>query len=390
MVTNENVTRCAPWARPGFYEKLSTVWSVRGSKRNRRVIEPLNLEIIVDLTASPPSTFVRAVSARRLRSGAFIPPVGLGTFGSDRYGPAEVSAAVATGLDIGYRLIDCASVYGNEAQVGVSLAATAVPRADLFVMTKVWNDAHQPVDAIASVKQSLLDLQLSYLDAVFVHWPFPNTHAPHAATDDRDLDARPYDHGAYMALWGALESLVDGGLVRHLGTSNMTIPKLRLLLRDARILPALNEMELHPCFQQPELFRYCVENDIVPVGYSPMGSPSRPERDRTTDDIVDIEDPVVRRIANARGIHPTAVCIKWAVTRGHIPIPFSVKPSQLAGNLEAALTDPLTAAELEALRSVDRNNRLIKGQVFLWPSAASWLDLWDVDGTIPDDNGYLR
>ncbi|WP_439690912.1 aldo/keto reductase [Curtobacterium sp. SP.BCp] len=319
---------------------------------------------------------------RALRTGAQIPPIGLGTFGSDRYGPDEVAAAVRGGLEAGYRLVDCASVYGNEPAVGAAIVASGVPRDELFVMSKVWNDAHDPDDAVASVRRSLDDLRLDHLDAVFVHWPFPNHHAPHASVEDRDTTARPYDHDAYLALWRALEGLVDEGVVRHLGTSNTTVPKLRLLLRDARVLPSLNEMELHPTFQQPELFDLCVANGIQPVGYSPLGSPSRPERDRTDDDPVDVEHPTVRRIAEAHGVHPAVVCLKWAVARGQVPIPFAVKPEQYRANLEGALTDPLTADELVAMAGVDRGARLIKGQVFLWEGASSWHDLWDEDGTI--------
>ena len=129
------------------------------------------------------------------------------------------------------------------------------------------------------------------------------------------------------------------GLVRHIGTSNMTVPKLTLLLRDAEIKPAANEMELHPHFQQPELFEFVRENGIVPIGYSPIGSPSRPERDRTPEDTVDIEDPVIVEIAARHGVHPAVVCILWAVQRGQVPIPFSVKPSQYVSALQAVASD---------------------------------------------------
>jgi diketogulonate reductase-like aldo/keto reductase len=253
----------------------------------------------------------------------------------------------------------------------------------------VWNNAHEPRAARESVLRSLRDLRLDVLDAVFVHWPFPNHHAPFADAADRDPAARPYIHEEFMALWRELESLVDEGVVRHLGTSNVTIPKLTAILSDARIAPALNEMELHPCFQQPELFRFCLDHGIQPVAYSPLGSPSRPERDRTSDDVSDMEQPVVVSIAKAHGVHPALICLKWAVQRGQIPIPFSVKESQYVSNLRAVVEDPLIPAEIEALRSVERNNRLIKGQVFLWQGADSWLELWDVDGTIPGWDGYL-
>ena len=340
-----------------------------------------------DPVAIDPATVPRRI----LRTGAAIPAIGMGTFGSDRYGADAVSQAVRGALKAGYRLHDCASVYGNEPEVGRVLAeatADGLEREEIFVMSKVWNDAHEPDATVQSVEKSLDDLGLDYLDAVFVHWPFPNSHAPFADPDARDPQARPYVHDEFMATWRALEGLQESGKVRHLGTSNVTIPKLELILRDARVAPSLNEMELHPTFQQPELFRFCLDHRIQPVGYSPLGSPSRPERDRTPDDIVDIEHPVVVRIARDHGVHPALICLKWAVSRGQIPIPFSVKEAQYAANLAAIVDDPLTPDEIEEMRSVERNNRLIKGQVFLWPGAGSWLDLWDVDGSIPGWSGY--
>ncbi len=138
------------------------------------------------------------------------------------------------------------------------------------------------------------DLRLDHLDLYLIHWPFRNTHAPGVDVGSRDPDARPYMHDAYMETWGELEKLVERGLVRHIGTSNMTIPKLRLVLRDARIRPAANEMELHPHFQQPDLFDFVQAERIDPDRLTrPIGSPARPERDRTPEDSVDIEDPVI-------------------------------------------------------------------------------------------------
>jgi alcohol dehydrogenase (NADP+) len=170
--------------------------------------------------------------------------------------------------------------------------------------------------------------------------------------------------------------------VRHIGTSNMTIPKMELLLRDARILPAANEMELHPHFQQPEFFAYLVDKGIQPIGYSPLGSPARPERDRTPEDTVPTDDPVIVRIAERLGVHPAVVCIKWAVQRGQIPIPFSSRRANYLANLRGVVADPLTDEDMRTIAAIDRNCRLIKGQVFLWRDNQSWEELWDVDGVI--------
>jgi diketogulonate reductase-like aldo/keto reductase len=164
----------------------------------------------------------------------------------------------------------------------------------------------------------------------------------------------------------------------------MTVPKLELLLRDAAIPPAANEMELHPHFQQPELLRYVVEHGIVPIGYSPLGSPGRPQRDRTPEDTVDLEDPAIVAIARRRGIHPAAVCIQWGVQRGHVVIPFSVKRANYLANLRATVAEPLAGEDMKAIEGIDRNCRLIKGQVFLWRDGQSWEDLWDIDGRIAE------
>ena len=141
-------------------------------------------------------------------------------------------------------------------------------------------------------------------------------------------------------------------------------------------------MELHPGFQQPELFDYIVARDIVPIGYCPIGSPSRPERDRTAEDVADTQMPEIVEIAKAHNVHPALICLKWAVQRGHVPIPFSVKEPQYISNLQCATEDPLTEEEMKRIEMADKNCRLIKGQVFLWPGANSWEDLWDLDGTI--------
>ena len=325
------------------------------------------------------------IPQRKVHTGATMPAVGLGTFGSDHVTPAQVAEAVKGAAAVGYRHFDCASVYGNESAVGASLEAIVqggIKREELWVTSKLWNDKHGEDDVIASCKQSLADLRLKYLDLYLVHWPFPNFHAPECDVSSRSPDAKPYIHESYMKTWRKMEELVDLGLVRHIGTSNMTIPKLKMVLRDARIKPAVNEMELHPHFQQPELFRFVVESGIQPVGYCPLGSPGRPERDRTPEDSAPTEDPVMIEIARRHGVHPAVVCIKWAVQRGQTPIPFSVNPRNYTANLQAAAGDPLTNEEMQQIARLDRNCRLIKGQVFLWKDGQTWEDLWDVNGEI--------
>ena len=310
-----------------------------------------------------------------LSNGSKIPVIGLGTFGSDNYNAQQIADAVDFAIRNGYRHIDCASVYMNEAEIGSVISALikegVVSREELWITSKVWNDAHGEGEVIESCKKSLKDLKLDYLDLYLVHWPFPNYHAPGCDGDARNPNSKPYIHDDYMVAWRQMETLVDMGLVKSIGTSNMTIPKMELLLRDARIKPVVNEMELHPHFQQPEFFDFLVEKGIQPIGYSPIGSPK-----------VDIEDPVIVSIAERLDLHPAEVCIKWGVQRGEVVIPFSVSPTKIINNLKAVLSNPITHEEMQQIAGIDKNCRLIKGQVFLWEGAKSWEDLWDLNGEI--------
>jgi len=325
------------------------------------------------------------VPRRVLHTGAKMPAIGLGTFGSDRFSGEDIAEAVKGAISVGYRHIDCASIYGNENLIGQSFKEVmqgGIKRQELWITSKLWNDMHGEGDVLISCKKSLEDLQLDYLDLYLVHWPFPNYHPPGCDVTSRSPNAKPYIHENYMKTWRQMEKLVEMGLAKHIGTSNMTIPKLKLLLRDANIKPACNEMEQHPHFQQPELFRFCMENEIQPIGFCPIGSPTRPDRDKTDSDTVDIEDPVVVKIAKRLNVHPAVICVKWAVQRGQIPIPFSIYRNEYLSNLKSTVQDPLTDEEMEAIAGIDRNCRLIKGQVFLWKQNQTWEDLWDINGQI--------
>ncbi len=327
----------------------------------------------------------RKVPKVKLYTGTEIPVVGLGTFGSDHVSGETIAQAVVGAVSVGYRHIDCAAVYGNEHLIGPSLKIVqegGVKRKDLWITSKLWNDKHAEADIIPACQKSLRDLQLDYLDLYLVHWPFPNFHPPGCTPDYHNPNAKPYIHTNYMKTWHQMEKLVDQGLVKHIGTSNMTIPKLDLLLKDATIKPVCNEMELHPHFQQPALFKYVVDHGMVPIAFSPVGSPARPERDRTPEDTVDIEDPVLVTIAQRLKVHPATVCVKWAIQRGAVPIPQSINRTHYLSNLQAAVMPSLTVKDMQAIAGIDKNSRLIKGQVFLWREGQKWEDLWDLDGKI--------
>ncbi len=324
------------------------------------------------------------VPAKKLVNGDLIPMLGLGTFGSDRYSAEQIAEAVNYAIKIGYRHIDCATVYQNEKEIGHALQKLysdgVVERKDLWITGKVWNDQHNEVEKACD--QSLKDLQTDYLDLYLVHWPFPNYHAPGCSGVSRNPGSVPFRVNDYMKTWKQMEVVKIAGKVRNIGTSNMTKAKLQAVIPLMEIKPVVNEMELHPTFQQESLYNYLLSQNITPLGFSPIGSPGRPDRDKTPEDAVDTEDPVIQRISRRLNIHPAVACIKWGVQRGHIVIPFSVKPEQIMSNLKGVVENRINEDEMKDMKNADRGSRLIKGQVFLWEGANGWEDLWDLNGVI--------
>ena len=323
-------------------------------------------------------TFVNpeVVPKKKLYTGVEMPCMGLGTFGSDRVNAEEVAGAVAGAIRAGYRVIDCAACYGNEAQIGEviqdAIKEGVVERKDLFILSKVWNDMHRDVEA--ACRKSIADLKCDYLDMYFIHWPFPNYHAPGCDVDSRNPDSRPFTVEEFMDTYRQCEELVKKGLIKHIGISNMTIPKMEATLHLMEIKPAAAEIEMHPAFQQREIQEYLEARDIAVIGYMPIGSPRRPERDIVEEDINDLAMPEVVEIAKDHGVHPAIVALKWAHQNGQIPIPFSVH--NYVANLKC-ITE-----EMAIMATLERGNRLVKGHVFLWEGAKDWHDLWDEDGVI--------
>jgi alcohol dehydrogenase (NADP+) len=311
-----------------------------------------------------------------------MPAIGLGTFGSDHVSAAEVAEVVKGAAAAGYRHFDCASVYGNEAEIGASfeeILCRRHRREELWITSKLWNDKHGEDDVIASCRNRspICASTISTLPRALAVPQLPSA----GLRRDFALSRRQALHPRKLHEDLAQDGRTGGhGLVRHIGTSNMTIPKLKLVLRDARIKPAVNEMELHPHFQQPELFNSCSTTACSPSATAPSArrdgrSATAPRRTPRPPRI-----PVIAQIAERHGIHPAVVCIKWAVQRGQTPIPFSV--NHYRANLEGVVGDPLTDEEMRAIAAIDRNCRLIKGQVFLWKDGQTWEDLWDMNGEI--------
>jgi len=364
-------------------EKASEAYSLMASGNCGKVAVCFDEELIgADFTPTVECT-IQSTPKNGLEK---IPAIGLGTFGSDNYTPEQIAKAVDMAMDMGYRHYDCAAAYRNEVEVGKVIKSACkrngLKREDVWITSKLWNDAHH--DVINACKKSIADLGCEYLDLYLVHWPFSNFHAPGCSVDSIDANASPYIHENFMKTWRAMEELVNMGLVRRIGTSNVTKAKMELILKDAKIKPCVNEMEIHPHFQQPELYEYMRKNDIQVVGFCPLGSPGRPDRDRTVDDTVDLEDPVVVSIAKEFKVHPASIAVAWAVRRGQITIPQSCSERNIRGNLIAVtvLSQQLTDQHMKDLSAIDKKCRLIKGQVFCWKKGQDWKDLWDEDGKI--------
>lgn len=296
-----------------------------------------------------------------------MPILGLGTWKSE---PNEVYEAVKTALDLGYRHVDCAPIYGNEPEVGQALTesfeAGIADREDVWVTSKLWNDAHRPEDVRPALKQTLSDLHLDTLDLYLMHWPValtPGTGMPESGADFVPLDEVPLS-----ATWEAMEALVDDGLVRHIGVSNFSVPKLRSLLSEARIAPEMNQIELHPYLQQPEMLDFAGEHGMHITAYSPLGSKDRPEGMKDEDEPILLEDPTITEIAERHDATPAQVLIRWAIERGTAVIPKSVTPTHIEENLAAANLS-LTDEDMEAIAELDRERRYLAGDI--WTMADS-------------------
>ena len=305
-----------------------------------------------------------------LRDGTALPALGLGTW---KAAPGEVGGAVRTALELGYRHIDCAAIYGNEAEIGTALAAARraglVQREDLWITSKLWNDCHAPAQVRPALERTLADLQLEHLDLYLIHWPVVHRHGvlmPSVAADQIPLQQLPLDQ-----TWGALEALVDAGLVRQIGVSNCSATKLAALLPHCRIKPAMNQVERHPWLQQNALLSFCQQQSIALTAYSPLGSPAAGGPTPL------LSEPVIPSIAAAHGASPAQVLLAWGLATGTAVIPKSVHRERLAANLAAAQLR-LSPTELEQIAALDRHHRFVDGSFWELPGGTyNRANLWD-------------
>jgi len=309
-------------------------------------------------------------------NGDTMSKLGLGTWKS---APDEVYEAVKTALHVGYRHIDCSPIYKNEAEVGAALSETfeegSVNRDEVWVTSKLWNDAHAPEDVRPALTETLNDLQLETIDLYLMHWPValkPGTDFPTDASDFISLDEIPLS-----ATWNAMEALKDEGLAQHIGVSNFSPSTLESLLQEADEKPEVNQVEMHPYLQQPELVDFADRHGIHVTAYSPLGSKDRPDTMKSDDDPVLLEDPTIESIAERHDATPAQVLIGWAVQRGTAVIPKSSNPDHIEENLAAARLS-LSEEDMDAIARLDRAYRYLPGEIWtIEGSSYTQADLWD-------------
>lgn len=263
-----------------------------------------------------------------LNDGRAMPLLGLGLMrfgGEDMTGPAIERAFAA-----GYRLFDTASVYGTEPQTGRALAALPCPRAELFVTTKLWNNAQGTALVEPALEQSLDRLGMDYLDLYLIHWPLPS----------RDL---------YVESWRELIRLRETGRIRSIGVSNFEIPHLERLIAETGVVPAVNQVEAHPWFQQAQLHAFHRRHGIVTQAWSPFGAGGKGRLGKLLD------DPVIVGIGAKHGRAPSQVVLRWHATQGMSVIPKVTSAAHLAQNM-ASLEFDLDAQDLAALAGLDRED----------------------------------
>jgi alcohol dehydrogenase (NADP+) len=309
-------------------------------------------------------------------NGDRMPLLGLGTW---KAAPGEVGAAVREAIRLGYRHIDGASVYANEAEVGAAIrdaiAAGEVTREELWITSKLWSNAHGRENVEPALRRTLADLGLEWLDLYLIHWPVPIK--PGVAFPSSSEDLLPPSDMPIASTWEGMEGVLEAGLTRHIGVSNFSSAKLHALLAHARLRPEVNQVERHPLLQQPALVADCAAEGLHITAYSPLGSGDRPASLKRSDEPVLLDNPVIGSIAADHGCSPAQVLIAWHLQSGISTIPKSVSPQRLRDNLAAADLE-LTPADLERIAGLDQQRRLVDGSFWLLEGSPWTLQtLWD-------------
>jgi diketogulonate reductase-like aldo/keto reductase len=260
----------------------------------------------------------------KLNSGAEMPAIGFGTWQIDDQD--EASEAVKTAIEVGYRLIDTARIYGNEQGVGVGIKESGVPREEIFITTKLWNDDQGYESALKAYDASLKRLDLEYLDLYLIHWP---------ATDKR------------AESWKALQEIHSKGLAKAIGVSNYTVQHLKELLENSDVIPAVNQIEFHPFIykEQKEVLEFCKQKGIIVEAYSPLARAQ------------DMENTTLHAVAEHHGKTIAQVMLRWAIQHGTVPIPKSTNPGRIKENFQV-FDFELSDEEMKTINALSSNKRV--------------------------------
>ncbi|MDR0710745.1 MAG: aldo/keto reductase [Prevotellaceae bacterium] len=300
-----------------------------------------------------------------------MPLLGLGTWRTTR---EETYNSVFEALKIGYRHVDCAFIYGNEDVIGQAFADAfaqkIVRREELFVTSKLWNDAHEKANVRPALQATLHSLHLDYLDLYLMHWPVAlrrGTLFPSRPDEFLSLKQAPLDE-----TWAAMEECQQQGMCRHIGVSNFTQGKLAALLQTAKQKPEMNQVELHPYLQQPELAEFCQKNGIHLTAYAPLGAGMSDEAGKTSI----LKNPVMLEIAQKHRSTAAQVTLAWGMARNTVVIPKSARAHRLAENF-ASQSVALDKSDLASIASLNQNLRITTGAIWTMEGSPYTMnDLW--------------